>query len=580
MGMLLSSSNAWAVNVSVDTTISADTTNQQTIDTDNVTLTNDANINFTGNQAVQANNRTGVTITNNAGASINALGAGNGRGINAFAATNLTITNSGTISANDANGIRVSNDANLTITNNAGGLITAARFTITLTGAGGTLTNSGTISATSTSTADPTISSTTSTGLAITNNAGGVISAAGTGTVIVLSDNDTIVNSGSILNNNSVSNNAIQLTGNNNTITLKEGSLLVGTIQLDTGTIGSTLKIDQGFGQSYFYSTSGTGALTLEDLSGNTVLQGSAGSVGLGAQESVDELLGLRTYNLRSALKRYAASPKSDQLWMEPYSYFSKRGTNSSVIGYETYGYGMNFIYPLKSKPLDFIFTIEHSQQNIDRNQDVSRTSFLGGFNAPGFASFGNWNTNAFAVAGMGWNDGQRDIFTNTTTGKDNITSHYKSYEAIVGWNLSNVTESDRFKTSNWKTDIGFTFGVSRIPEYNERNYFAFQERNLLQGSIHGSEQFTTKVNHKLSLTLGVEIEHRTVLAGREQRYSVNGTFADYKDGSFFENSLATNIGMDYTMKNNAIAYVRLDNRLSNLTRGTYGGSLGIRVAF
>ena len=57
-----------AVNVGTDTTINADTTAQQTITADNVTLTNNANINFSGETAIDLGRRSGVTILNNAGA--------------------------------------------------------------------------------------------------------------------------------------------------------------------------------------------------------------------------------------------------------------------------------------------------------------------------------------------------------------------------------------------------------------------------------------------------------------------------------------------------------------------------------
>ena len=89
---------------------------------------------------------------------------------------------------------------------------------------------------------------------------------------------------------------------------LKDGGIVVGTITVTAGKTGNKLQLRHGFGRAYFYETSGD--FTLEDLSGNTVVKGSAGSVSLGGQETVDELLGLRTYNLRSALKRYASAPK------------------------------------------------------------------------------------------------------------------------------------------------------------------------------------------------------------------------------------------------------------------------------
>jgi hypothetical protein len=574
-----------AAQITVDTTISADTTSNQVIGANNITVTNDANINFTGSGAINIVTFTGITITNNAGASINALGSGNDQAIDASnsAVNNLTITNSGTISANDNQTIRVNNDSNFTLTNNAGGLISAGRTAISISTGGGTITNSGTITTTG---AGEAIRTATSIGLTITNNAGGVFSSTGTSGVIRLDQNNTIINSGSIINFTSVNNNAIRLDGDNNTITLKDGGLVVGLITFDAGTTGNTLKLEQGFGQAYFYETSGTGSFTIEDLSGNTAVKGSAGSIGLGAQESVDELLGLRAFNLRSALKRYAAAPeifKDDKLWAEPFSYFSKRGSNSSVIGYETHGYGVNFIYPLPQHDLDLMFTVEKSELNIDRGHDISRTHLLAGVNATDFATLGDWQASGFFVGGMSWHNADRDIFTNTTTtGKDTIVANYKSKEIITGMHVSNTFnhKSDRLKRNTWKTELGVTFGYSFLEDYKERKFFTFEERHLVQGSVHVAEQFTSRITDRLTFTIGGELEHRLVLAGREQSYAINETTVDYKQGSFYESSVAGNMGVNYSLDNNTLAYIHVDNRFSNYTQGTFGASMGIQIQF
>ena len=61
-----------------------------------------------------------------------------------------------------------------------------------------------------------------------------------------------------------------------------------GKIFATSGTTGNTLKFQHGFGQGYFYETEGD--FTLEDLDGNQVVKGSAGSVGQGGSETLDEL--------------------------------------------------------------------------------------------------------------------------------------------------------------------------------------------------------------------------------------------------------------------------------------------------
>ena len=141
------------------------------------------------------------------------------------------------------------------------------------------------------------------TGNTITNNAGGEISSKGSKGTIIAGASSTITNSGAIKNNKSVDKNAIQLKGNNNTITLKDSGVVVGIIKAASGATGNTLKINHGVGSNYYYKTSGD--FTLEDLDGNQVVEGSAGSVGQGGSEVLDELLGTKSLNIRQSITKY-----------------------------------------------------------------------------------------------------------------------------------------------------------------------------------------------------------------------------------------------------------------------------------
>ena len=80
----------------------------------------------------------------------------------------------------------------------------------------------------------------------------------------------------------------------------------MGLISVKDGKEGNNLRIQHGYGRAYMYKTEGT--LGLTDLDGNRIVAGSATSVGMGAQETVDELLGYRAYNLRTSLKNYTTA--------------------------------------------------------------------------------------------------------------------------------------------------------------------------------------------------------------------------------------------------------------------------------
>jgi len=380
-------------------------------------------------------------------------------------------------------------------------------------------------------------------------------------------------------------------------VILKDEGKVIGLITAGAGTTGNKLQLQHGFGRAYFYETSGD--FTLEDLSGNTVVKGSAGSVSLGRQETVDELLGLRAFNLRSALKRYASAPKpayEDTIWGETFGYSSKRGGTDTLLKYDTYGYGMNFIHPVMSK-LDLILSVERNELDFPEEYDVSRTGFLAGVNVSEFSGFrkGNWKLGGFVVAGMGWHNSKREILTNTSaSGLLDVTADYKSMEVLTGVHINHTYQSlsKGWMKNKWETEIGVTLQGSRTGDYNERHYFFFEERNLVQGSVHLGEQLTTVFNDRLRFTLGGELEHRTVLAGRNQTYRINNASVDYRHGSFYENSIAGNLGLNYSFINQkqhcdiynefcgGSLYIQLNSRLSDATRGTYGGGVGVRLNF
>ena len=418
----------------------------------------------------------------------------------------------------------------------------------------------------------------------ITNNAGGVISNSSTGYAVQLGVSSTLTNSGTIRNTASTSNSAINFAGNNNTVILKNQGKVIGLITAGAGTTGNKLQLQHGFGRAYFYET--TGDLILEDLSGNTVVKGSAGSVGQGANETVDELLGLRSYNLRSTLKRYSAFPKKSgkkEIYTEPFSYYSKRGISSSVLGYDTYGYGLTIIHPLLPNKLDLVATFEKNELELQGDHDISNTNVLVGINVPDFINLGPLKASGFFLAGAGHHEGKRKIFTNTTTtGVLDVTSDYTSYEAITGTHASYSYKASPESKNTWTTEVGLTIGHSTVKAYSESEYFSWKKRNLTQGSIHLGEQLTSKITDKLAVTVEGEVEGRTVFTGRKQAYAINGTPVESRDKQFRQATVSAKLGANYTMNNSSIAYVNLDSRFSNYakSKGTYGANVGLRLAF
>ena len=280
-------------------------------------------------------------------------------------------------------------------------------------------------------------------------------------------------------------------------------------------------------------------------------------------------------------------------VWGETFGYSSHRGGTDTLLKHDTYGYGMNFIHPVTSK-LDLILSVERNELDFPEKYDVSRTGFLAGVNVSEFSGFGrgNWKAGGFAVAGMGWNRSAREILTNTAaSGLLDVTADYKSMEVLTGVHINHTYQplSKGWMKNKWDTEMGLTFQGSHTGDYNERHYFFFEERTLVQESIHLGEQLTSTFNDRLGITLGLEYEFRLPIAGKKQTYRINGTPTDYTDGSFTEHSGSGNLGLNYrfgwfgpseSRLNQGLAYIQLSSRLSDENRGTYGGSVGLRLNF
>ena len=579
-----------AVEIEVNTTIDSDIDEQVTLTVNNLTLINNATIEDTETSvSVQsANNLSGVTIINNVGGVIKQSGSLNST-IKAERNTNFTLINSGTISSDESNGgqaISIKLTTNAVITNNAGGIITTQKNAIRCTGSctNPTINNSGTISAKK----EGVIRLDKSTGMTVNNNVGGIINGEGTEVLhtVQIGANGTLTNSGTIKRifdgapSLTSSSTAIIYQEDNGTVLLKDDSILVGTISNSDNNAGSKLQVQHGYGRSYMYHTIGT--IELADLSGNRIVKGSATAVGMGAQETVDELLGLRAYNLRNTLKRYAnlQNPKAQ---IEPFAQVSFRDNGRTTISYDNYTYGTHFIYPVVPDKLNLILTVESNKLKLDEGHSVDKDSFLIGVNTNDFIEIGQLKASAFIAGGVSWHDSSRDVLTNIViTGRDNVTANYETTDAIVGLSFSHTYDQkiSESVSNKWETDLGVTLSFSHTPNYSESRFFTWEERDVTQLSVHLGEQLTLLLGDKIEFRLGSEFEHRSVLAGKTQNHAINDVDVDFKSGAFYENSISMNTGFNYSLGEYSKAYIQFNGRVSDQTAVSVGGSAGVNVVF
>ena len=551
-----------AENRSGDTTpISTDNNNQQlfTANDTSLTITNSATLTRTGQHGIHVNGKNNGTITVDSGSTVTATSHNAIQGRNQ---SGLTVTNSGTINTDGDKAINLKGAEDSTITNNLGGIISGAGDTISgETATGVNIANNGTIYSDNGSALNFFSTSTAT----VTNNSSGHIYNSNTNEAIKLDGSSTLTNSGKIENKNSASNNSILIVGNDNTVTLKDGSILVGTI--DGGsTTGNTLKFQHGMGQGYYYKTSGD--FVLQDLDGNQVVKGSAGSVCQGASETLDELLSYKSINLRNFFNRFDKQDNQNA-WGETYVSNLKRDAHTSnlALGYDLTNFGVNLINKIDNA--NFVIAFEGGKQDFVKDhkidyQNISAGVYLSQKNNPYL------NLDLFILGGITLKDGERTILTNTTTsGKLKVGSDYETYEIHTGIKRNN---------SSAIPDLGLTVSYSMTPSYDETKYFSWEDKHIGNLSIFFSDDYNLIKNEDSKLFLGWTLDMRNMIGDKKQDYSINGTSATYKQHNDLTNeiSLLANMGYEKKFSDKSKILFSLDAKNTN----RYTKSLGANVSF
>ena len=580
---LIFSNKLYAEDIDEDKTYSSDDSSTQydfTADNVGVTVTNNITLSrsqklFTFDDA----ERTGNTITVNSGSTITTETNGN----TIFTdGADLTIINSGTIStlANKSKAINISKSDGVSITNNSGGVITTGGNTIlgnASTGADNTtIVNSGQIISTnSTSSSSAIIFADNDTGTTITNNLGGEITSKGNKGTIIVGVSSTITNSGTIKNNKSVDKNVIQLKGNNNTVTLKDGGIVVGMIKAKNGTTGNTLKLNHGVGKSYYYDTSGT--FTLEDLDGNQVVKGSAGSVGQGGSEILDELLGTKSINIRQSLIKFKNEEEDldeGKNWGEiNFSIFKRKQNDQDLsLGFNYTGLTINLINPYQGK--DFILSLGTGNQKFTKNHSIHRYSLHSGLYFRDQPFLNKFVDESFILGGVNLHNSEREILTNTTaSGKLDVTDLFGSYDLLVGTKINND-----FLIPN----IGTTFGLSFTPEHSETKFYDWNTKTVSNLSIYLDDEYKLNLGKNYQLNLGWILDLRQMILGKDQDYVINGTSATYSQDTNLtqELTLATNLGFEKKISKEHFFKFYLDSTISTQELMSFSGNFTYKFTF
>ena len=583
--LLIQMNSSFGANVGEDTTFSSDATAQQIVTADDVDIiiTNNSSITRSRQKAIKNSDAetTGTTLTIHSGSAVTSTG----NNTISTEGGDFTITNSGTIQALGNSGsnsktINLSGSDGVSITNNSGGIITSPGHTILGSSGSGadntTIENSGQITSINTSSSSSAIIvADNDTGTTITNNSGGEITSKGSKATIVLGVSSTLTNSGTIKNNKSVDNNSIQLKGNNNTITLKDSGVVVGVIKAKDGTTGNTLKLNHGVGKSYYYNTGGD--FTLQDLDGNQVVNGSAGSVGQGGSEILDEVLGRKSLNLRQSLSRYKNAEENlgkARSWGEiNFSTFKKKQNNQNLsLGLNSADLSINLMYPNQDK--DLILSLGTGNQKFTKDHNIHRYSIHSGFLFKDNPILNKFGDESFILGGINLKTSEREILTNTrSSGKLSIGDNYETYDLLAGTKINND-----FLMPN----IGATVGLSYTPSHNESHYYGWDNKVVSNLSVYLDDSYKLNLGKNYQINLGWIVDVRKMVLGKDQDYEINGTAANYSQDvdTTQEVTLATNLGFDKKISDNHFFKFNIDSTISTQELTSFSGNFAYKFTF
>jgi len=580
--------SAYSENITGANTVNSTSNNNTTQkkfnnDDTSLTISDSITLSTSSSSTVDINAKDDGTVTVESGSSIFSNGASSSNAIQGKNQSGLSVTNSGTISAGNSKAINLLNAENSTITNNSGGIIKSNTNTITITegnNAGDTannvtINNSGEIYAEDVSRGDTSSNAVKSESdtdnITIINNSGGHIhnnnnydNALRGSTVFVSSVSAaTFTNSGTIENKAGVDAFALGLAGSGVTVNLKDKGKVIGRISI-VGS-GHTIKLQHGAGQAYFYDIDGAGTYDLEDLDGNPVVKGSAGSIGQGGNEMLDETLSYKSLNMRKSLIRFKKSEaylNQDEAWGEFFTSFNERKGNKSTLrlGSKTTSVGANIINPI-SENKNFIVSVETGSLNISQDHDINKFGFLTGLHFNEIEIF-NTNSDLFILGGANYNKSERNILTNTTTtGELNVTDSYENYDFLIGvkTNLDNL-----FSDSNMNSplpDISLNFGYSYTPSHEESKYFIWEDKDVYNGSIALSDEYEITNDEKTNFYFSWIADARSILDDNAQVFYVNGVKGSYSQNNDLkkELSLSTGLNYEYKFSKNNIFLVSLD---------------------
>ena len=374
------------------------------------------------------------------------------------------------------------------------------------------------------------------------------------------------------------------------TVQLNKGSSVIGDV-LGTGpyTANNFLKLNLGAGASYSFATTG---FTVTDLNGRPMVTGSAHAAGIGnvstASQSLYERTSQITQSLDDRLRTHDLNQNTNQpYWLNTYYSDSSRGgqgLSGSNLSFNQYRSGITAGFNLENgyTPTELVVNYEYGKLNIDEgNQSIQSNGFMAGVLFPDIKKLFNGTLSAKALVGYSDFNGDRKVLTNDVAydGSRNVTANYKSTHLTLGsaWTKT-LYQTDKIILD---TLVGVDLNTQHINSYSESDLFKWSGRtiNQLQERVSLGMEIKPMVK-PLTLFGRVGIEHRDLLSGENQNFTINNTAVSYNDSKQRNTYATLNAGAYYPLTPTIRAYAQVRYYDSDKNIDSLSGNLGISGQF
>ena len=429
----------------------------------------------------------------------------------------------------------------------------------------------------------------------INNYAGALIYAEGSGAISqkkdVLSNEMTVNNWGKIsaewdtveLGDASVLNNygeiivqntsyssraAIQMWGDNSTVNLYDGTLLVGTIDAaDKSPSGSTLNLD--LCSSYYFRVEGT--WTVNNISGCGELVYSGGyaqAVSPLFQSVADEIGVLRTDLINDVYDFAKDKMENNESFGLPLKSYTKRERGKSINNFASNASGFAFGFPSESDKIKGHLVFNILNNNIDLlNQNIKDETYQVGF----FLE----NLNAKVVFGYHDYNGDRTRLNNTVTGGiESNKQEHKSFSSIIGTNFSKKLNNNSYIKYNLDTNFEGFFN------HEESGHVKWQSRIL--GQVMGDVTYgwSTLAKNKFKFNPELTLGYRTIINGKNQKYTFNGNKKNFNGGVKEDFNAKLALQTNYSFNKNTNLFFNTSAKKTNSKQETYSLNIGFKSIF